>query len=139
MRYPSAQLGYVGMVLAVLGTAAAAAISLQASPGGRPSLDADIDRIVAQQLEKRRLATSADAAEVATPVKAALGDTTADDDTTGALPDAGDAPDKASRAAHNGKRPVRGGRLPEGQVFPALMRVPKAAVGTAANLLLRFR
>ncbi len=115
MRYLTAQVGYVALVLVVLATATAAVFNLyEMTAKPARAWDADIDRIIAQQQEKKRLAALTPQNERAEPAKAATASTEAQ--TVGATAmaaslaeDEGRAERKAETASQTSKRPGRRG------------------------------
>ena len=137
------------MVLAVLGVATGAVINLHEMTA-KPTRDwdAEIDRIIAQQQEKKRLAALASPAPPSEPAKLAAADAesqTAAEATTGAF-EAQDseareqaAEKKAQTAAQSSKRPGRRNARRDHFLPAAFAHLPKFAATTAASTLLRLR
>jgi peptidoglycan hydrolase CwlO-like protein len=143
MRYVEARVGYFAMVLAVLGIATVAVFDLYASSAkANRDLDAEIDRIIAQQQQKKRLAALAAQPEATGPVTltAASGAELARAEELSGSLDENDvareeaAEKKAQTAAQTSKRPGRRGR--RDHFLPAAFtNLPKFAATTASSFL----
>lgn len=150
MQYLTAPVAYVFMVLAVLGTATAAVFNLyEMTAQPTRDWDAEIDRIVAQQQEKKRLALApqSERSEPTRPAESrALLTADAEETTASIRPDDERAREplaekKAQAAAQTGKKPARRTARGGQRFVPAAFtNLPKFAAATAASaLLLRLK
>jgi hypothetical protein len=144
MRAFTAQAGYLIMVFVVLGTAWAAVAHLYEN-NAKPTRhwNAEIDRIVAHQQEKKRMAALAVRLERIEPLNLASAATEAGAEPAAARPVAAEtnahlqvAQKKAQTTAQTRKKPSRRNGHGRRQFVPAtFVELPKFAVATAASAL----
>jgi hypothetical protein len=138
--------GYVATVLAVIGIASAGVFNLTGMTAkAQRGWDADIDRIVARQQERKRLVELASIERIGPPVRIAA---RAEPEVATALPTGSiedveaDPRDTGPQKVQNQgtKKPGRRGERRREHFIPAaFVTLPKFAATTAASTLLRLR